>query len=70
MNLDITTTAGELFTNTDSIDLARLVLRRFGDVRSAHEAWKRLLQNQCSLDDFRDLVFTPTHTKNCTGECL
>lgn len=53
----ITTTAGERFTPEDSVQLARLVLKRFGyEVPAAAAAWRRLLQNGCPDSDFEALV--------------
>lgn len=55
--VDITTTNGELFTGMQSAELARLVYLRFGrDVGAAHSAWKRMLQNNCSLRSFQSLL--------------
>lgn len=57
MNQTITTTAREEFTEEDSRDLARMVLRRFGyELDAATAAWRRLLGNSCPEHDFLDLV--------------
>jgi len=59
----ITTTARETFTTAESTDMARLVFKRFGrDPEAAAAAWRRLLQNGCTVDDFLDLVHSPVHT--------
>jgi len=53
----VTTTAGERFTPEDSVTLAKLVLKRFGyDKAAAAAAWRRLLGNGCSDDDFEVLA--------------
>jgi hypothetical protein len=60
----------ETFTTAESTDLARLVFKRFGrDPETAAAAWRRLLQNGCTVDDFLDLVHSPVHTHHCNGEC-
>lgn len=65
-----TTTAGTEFSSTEAIDLARLVYKRFGnDMEAACAAWRRMLQNQCPVEDFAELVCSPTHTEHCQGEC-
>lgn len=57
---DITTTNGEVFTHAESALLAALVLRRFGmDVLSAAAAWRRMLQNSCTDEQFRTLAEAP-----------
>jgi hypothetical protein len=57
MNKDITTTCGERFTEANSRELARLVFVRFGrDSAAALAAWHRLLQNNCGLEQFFDLI--------------
>jgi len=57
VDITVTTTLGETFTEADTITLARLIMKRFGhnDVTAA-EAWQRLLQNNISLEDFQSLV--------------
>jgi hypothetical protein len=51
--LTITTTSGSKFSHIESVDMARLVFKRFGcDVEAATAAWRRLLQNSCSTEDF------------------
>jgi hypothetical protein len=57
MSKDIITTCGERFTEANSRELARLVFVRFGrDSAAALSAWRRLLQNSCTLDQFFDLI--------------
>jgi hypothetical protein len=60
MNLDqltVTTTNGTPFTGKQSADLAWLVYLRFGcDEFDALQAWRRLLQNNCGLNQFVALV--------------
>ena len=57
-------------TTTDSYDLARLVFKRFGhDPEAATAAWRRMLQNSATVEDFMSLVEAPTHTPNCEGSC-
>lgn len=54
---NVTTTNGEVFTGEQSAKLAFLVYVRFGrNLGSAHSAWKRMLQNNCSLMHFSELV--------------
>ena len=65
-----TTTAGETFTNLETVDLARLIFKRFGrDLAAATEAWRRLLQNTCTESDFLALVEYVEHTQHCEGDC-
>jgi hypothetical protein len=46
MAQDVTTTAGERFSASESAKLAFLVFKRFGrDVAAAASAWRRLLGN-------------------------
>lgn len=57
MDKDIITTCGERFTEANSRELARLVFVRFGrDITAALCAWRRLLQNSCTLEQFYDLL--------------
>jgi hypothetical protein len=57
MNMDITTACGEKFDYEDSCDMAFMIYRRFArEMEDAHIAWKRLLQNNCSLSQFEKLV--------------
>jgi len=56
-NTTVTTTAGESFTGEDSKQLARLIYRRLGrDMHVAANAWRRMLQNDCSDEQFSVLV--------------
>lgn len=59
-NLDkyeIITTNGDKFCGKQSVELAYLIFLRFGkDYNVAHLAWKRMLQNNCSLESFKYLV--------------
>ena len=67
-NLDIKTTSGETFTTLQSADLAWLVYLRFGrDVDSAHKAWQRLMQNNCTLTSFQNVLEIGSR-KNCRNE--
>lgn len=66
---DITTTAGETFTLLESVDMARLVLKRFGNMHDAAIAWRRLLQNNATDADFAELIGYPEHTAHCQGTC-
>lgn len=53
----ITTTTGTAFDIEDTQLLAMLILNRFGnDYSNAANAWRRLLQNSCSENDFRNLA--------------
>jgi hypothetical protein len=53
----ITTTAGKVFTGRDSELLAALVLRRFGyDTGAAAAAWRRMLGNSCSDEQFAEMA--------------
>ena len=57
MSLQVTTTAREPFTEEDSRELARLILRRFGyELEAAAKAWRRMLGNSCDDYQFLDLV--------------
>ena len=68
---DVTTTNGDVFTIVEHVDLARLILKRFGyDLTAATEAWCRLLQNDTQPSDFAELVGYPEHTAYCEGQCL
>lgn len=66
----ITTTNKEAFTMAESADMARLIFKRFGrNPEAATEAWRRLLENDCSVEGFMDLVNYPEHTPHCNGSC-
>lgn len=68
--MDIKTTDGSVFTYVQSVDLARLVWKRFGhDDDAALAAWRRMLENDCTMEDFIALVESETHTPHCDGEC-
>jgi hypothetical protein len=54
---DIRTTNGKIFTQAQSAEMAKLVFLRFGeDLESATLAWRRMLQNSCSINQFAELV--------------
>jgi hypothetical protein len=54
---DIKTTAGEIFSYEDSATVAYLIYRRFGrDFVVAHAAWMRLFQDNCSMQQFKEMV--------------
>ena len=70
-DLTITTTDRKKFVAADHYDLARLVFKRFGhDPQAATSAWRRMLQNSATVEDFMGLVEASTHTPNCEGHCL
>jgi len=57
MNNYITTTAGETFLHEESCQLAALIFKRFGrDVAIAASAWRRLLRNSCTDEQFWEMV--------------
>lgn len=57
LDLSVTTTCGEVFSENDAADLAFMVYRRFGrDINAAHLAWMRLLVNNCPIYSFEGLV--------------
>lgn len=67
----IKTTAGEYFTVIEHVDMARLVFKRFGNnPESATAAWRRMLQNNCPVEEFMQLVCYPEHTSHCAGHCI
>lgn len=50
---EITTTAGERFTVEEHCQLAALLWKRFGwEDEAAAAAWRRMLGNGCSTEDF------------------
>jgi hypothetical protein len=54
---DIHTTAKEIFSALESTQLARLIYKRFGrDIPAAADAWRRLLQNNCTDNQFIELL--------------
>jgi len=66
----IATTNREVFTSAESVDLARLIFKRFGrDLEAATAAWRRLLQNSCTKEDFAALLDYAEHTPHCDGYC-
>ena len=65
----IKTTAGEIFTSLEYIDLARLIFKRFGNYEDATHAWRRLHQNNTTVAEFSALVEDQEHTSYCRGEC-
>jgi hypothetical protein len=57
MENEIHTTANERFTAAESRELARLILKRWGnDLPAAACAWRRLMQNNCSDAAFQRIV--------------
>lgn len=59
------------FSYMDHVTLARGILRRWNnDIRAAACAWRRLFQNNCSDQDFIDLVSHHDHTHFCEKECI
>lgn len=57
MTSNITTTSGDTFTWDDQARLAYLIHIRFGrDITSGVAAWRRLLQNSTTPNQFEDLV--------------
>lgn len=51
------TTAGETFTDDSYFRMAWLVYVRFGrSIKSGADAWRRMLQNCCTNDDFEEMV--------------
>jgi len=56
-NGSITTTCGETFSYRDHTRLARLIHLRFGkDIEAGAAAWRRLMQNSTTDDQFEMLV--------------
>lgn len=54
---DVTTTAGERFTQAEHAEMAWLIFKRFGrDDEAAAAAWRRMMQNGCAVADFMQLV--------------
>ena len=55
--MTITTTNGESFTDQEHAEMARLIYKRFGrDPKSATKAWQRLMENNCTEQQFMELV--------------
>jgi hypothetical protein len=60
------TTNGSPFTYGQCTNLAYLIWLRFGcDMPSARAAWCRMLENDCPLSDFAELVRLGTPTEKC-----
>jgi hypothetical protein len=56
-NLNVTTTNGQVFTGEQSAVMAALIYKRFGcSLVVSLAAWQRLMQNNCPIDKFGDLV--------------
>ncbi len=54
---DFTTVSGERFPKEDSALLALLIYRRFGrNAIAATAAWRRLLMNDCRIEEFQRLI--------------
>ncbi len=54
----ITTTSNEVFSGENAELMALLVYKRFGrDQEAATTAWRRLLGNSATTDDFMKLVY-------------
>lgn len=69
--INITTTAGETFTGTDSELLAVLIWRRFGrDDEAAAAAWRRMLGNGCSTTEFMLMVSRGKEQTKCMQDVL
>ncbi len=65
------TTNRETFTVGESVDMARLVYKRFGrDSKAASSAWARLMQSTPDEEGYLLLVFSGDHTHHCDGYCL
>lgn len=55
--MKVTTTEGKAFTEADVAQLAHLIYRRWGsDLEAAAVAYRRLMQNSCSLGQFSEMV--------------
>lgn len=53
----ITTTARQKFTDKEHRQLAQLVCKRFGwDLGESTAAWRRMLGNSCTEEQFLELV--------------
>lgn len=54
----VETTAGEVFSGENTELMALLIYKRFGrDQEAATAAWRRLLGNSATTDDFMKLVY-------------
>lgn len=57
MDANITTTAGETFSMDDHARMAWLIFVRFGrNIEAGAAAWRRMLQNSATEEDFEELV--------------
>jgi hypothetical protein len=66
---EVTTTNGEIFTAVEHVDLARLIHKRFGrDIESACAAWRRLLENNTTVSQFKELLYYGEHTPHCDAQ--
>ena len=55
--MEVTTTNGKPFSEAEHAMLALLVYRRFGeDVSAASAAWRRMMQNATTDEDFTGLL--------------
>jgi hypothetical protein len=53
----VTAVGGEKFTGEESALMAALIYKRFGwELPAAAAAWRRLLGNSCSDEEFADLA--------------
>lgn len=63
--MEVITTNGTVFSPTDHADLARLIYKRFGhNPEAATEAWRRMLQNNATVEDFMILLSPVTLTNS------
>jgi hypothetical protein len=67
---DITTADGETFTDSEHVELARLIFKRWGcDMAAAAVAWRRLMQNNCTDTQFASVVQAPTDSELAARLC-
>ena len=72
----VKTVNGSVFTMEQSQQLANLIYQRFGfDIDAASNAWRRLLENNCSNHDFEklirpDLTLHEAHNEEYYGEVV
>ena len=53
----VITNEGQIFSGHEHQQLARLIMKRFGnDLAAAASAWRRLLNNDCPDSLFRELL--------------
>jgi len=58
------------FSHIDHVILARGIFIRWNrDVEAAVVAWRRLFQNSCTLEQFKNLLAHHEHTEFCEGQC-